>query len=101
MRRKNNLNLHEVSSLVEYARQWECVVGIQFQPIKDAGRVENFDYASHSCDLSSVRRELIVSGSVPFLDPHPAGRSASHQPTSTGQLKNGLIFILLGRQNTL
>jgi hypothetical protein len=68
---KRDLNIDELAELVEFARQQPAVVGLQFQPIREAGRIENYDQNRHSCDLDLVRRELAAQGSAKNLQPHP------------------------------
>jgi hypothetical protein len=39
---KKGLNDHEIGKTIDYALQQPCVRGVTFQPIQDAGRLENF-----------------------------------------------------------
>lgn len=73
---KRELNLDEVGELVAFAKQWKCVSGLQFQPIRAAGRLENYDAARDDCDLAAVRRQLANAGVV-GLAPHPASPLAA------------------------
>ena len=40
---KRGVNDQEVADIVRHALTWNCVRGVTFQPVQDAGRNENFD----------------------------------------------------------
>ena len=42
---KRGVNDQEVADIVRHALTWECVRGVTFQPVQDAGRNEHFDAA--------------------------------------------------------
>lgn len=51
---KRSVTLDHISEVLDFARQHSNVVGVQFQPIRDAGRVDNFRWIDNSCDVSDV-----------------------------------------------
>ena len=63
---KNGANDDELGEIIDFALQWQCVRGITFQPIQDAGRNENFDPAADRVVLSDIRRKIIEAG-TPFV----------------------------------
>jgi len=56
---KRGVNEDELGAIVEFALQWECVRGITFQPIQDAGRNERFDPATDRVVLSEIRQRIV------------------------------------------
>ena len=40
---KKGVNDNEMGAIVRHALEWKCVRGVNFQPMQDAGRNENFD----------------------------------------------------------
>ena len=61
---KKGLNDGEIGKVIEYALAQPCVRGVTFQPIQDAGRLENFDPASDRLTLTEVRRKILEQTSV-------------------------------------
>lgn len=61
---RKGLNDAEIGKVVDYALTQPCVRGVTFQPIQNAGRVENFDPAVHRLTLTEVRRKLLEQSSV-------------------------------------
>ncbi|MFK7915917.1 MAG: radical SAM protein [Pseudomonadales bacterium] len=59
-------NDHEIDAIIKAAQSYRCVRGITFQPIQDAGRVEEFG-KKQRYTLSHIRR-AIVDGDNPFGD---------------------------------
>lgn len=55
---KRGVTLEFLAEVLDIARQVDNVVGVQFQPIRDAGRVENFERGDNSCDVADVLRYL-------------------------------------------
>ena len=55
---KRNVTLHDVPRVVEFGLAQEAVVGVQFQPIRDAGRVLNYDPKLNMCTSSDVMSAL-------------------------------------------
>ncbi|MDF1701632.1 MAG: radical SAM protein [Planctomycetota bacterium] len=56
---KKGLNDDQLGAIVEYALQQPCVRGVTFQPIQEAGRVEDFDEGRHRITLTEVRRGIL------------------------------------------
>lgn len=61
---KKDLNDHEIGRTIDFALQQPCVRGVTFQPIQDAGRLENFDPAKDRLTLTEVRRKILQQTSV-------------------------------------
>ena len=61
---KKRLNDHEIGKTIDYALQQPCVRGVTFQPIQDAGRLENFNPATDRLTLTEVRRKILEQTSV-------------------------------------
>lgn len=61
---KKSLNDHEIGKTVDFALQQPCVRGVTFQPIQDAGRLENFDPATDRLTLTEVRRKVLEQTNV-------------------------------------
>ena len=59
---KRGVNDQEVGDIVRHALTWNCVRGVTFQPVQDAGRNENFDAQSNRVLLTQIRREVGKSG---------------------------------------
>ncbi|MEZ5731607.1 MAG: radical SAM protein [Paracoccaceae bacterium] len=59
---KKGLNDHEVGAIVDHALRWDCVRGVTFQPIQDAGRNEAFDPSRDRTVLSDIRSALVAHG---------------------------------------
>ncbi|MDB5292611.1 MAG: putative Fe-S oxidoreductase [Phycisphaerales bacterium] len=56
---KKGLNDGEIGEIIEYALKQPCVRGVTFQPIQDAGRVEDFDPARDRLTLGEVRQQIL------------------------------------------
>ncbi len=61
---KKGLNDHEIGKVVDYALQQPCVRGVTFQPIQDAGRLEDFNPATDRLTLTEVRRKILEQTGV-------------------------------------
>jgi len=61
---KKGLNDHEIGKVVDYALQQPCVRGVTFQPIQDAGRLEDFNPAKDRLTLTEVRRKILEQTAV-------------------------------------
>ena len=61
---KKDLNDHEMGKTIDFALQQPCVRGVTFQPIQDAGRLENFDPATDRLTLTEVRRKILEQTKV-------------------------------------
>ena len=59
---KRGVNDQEVADIVRHALTWNCVRGVTFQPVQDAGRNEHFDANANRVLLSQIRREIGKSG---------------------------------------
>jgi tetraether lipid synthase len=56
---KKGLNDGEIGKIIDFALTQPCVRGVTFQPIQDAGRLENFDPAKDRLTLTEVRRRIL------------------------------------------
>ena len=56
---KKGVNDREMGALIDHALQWNCVRGVTFQPVQDAGRNDGFDKKRDRVLLSDIRREII------------------------------------------
>lgn len=61
---KKGLNDDEVGEIIDFALKQRCVRGVTFQPIQDAGRVEEFDPARDRLTLGEVRQKLLAQSPV-------------------------------------
>ena len=61
---KRGANEDEIGEIIDFALGWNCVRGITFQPIQDAGRNEGFDKNRDRVLLSDIRREIIAAGTA-------------------------------------
>jgi len=65
---KRGHNDDEIGPIVRHALTYECVRGITFQPVQDAGRNENFDKDRDRFLLTDIRREIGLNSGVFDLD---------------------------------
>ncbi len=56
---KKGLNDHAIGEIIDYALQQPCVRGVTFQPVQQAGRLENFDPATDRLTLTEVRQNIL------------------------------------------
>jgi uncharacterized radical SAM superfamily Fe-S cluster-containing enzyme len=61
---KKGLNDHEIGKAIGFALQQPCVRGVTFQPIQDAGRLENFNPGTDRLTLTEVRRKILEQTNV-------------------------------------
>ncbi|MGZ6507315.1 MAG: radical SAM protein, partial [Tumebacillaceae bacterium] len=61
---KKGLNDKEVGEIIQYGLKQRAVRGVTFQPIQDAGRIENFDPQLNRLTLSEVRQMIIEQSGV-------------------------------------
>ena len=61
---KKNLNDGEIGRTIDFALQYPCVRGVTFQPIQDAGRLEQFNSATDRLTLTEVRRKILEQANV-------------------------------------
>ena len=55
---QKGLNDHEIGKIIEHALSWNCVRGVTFQPIQEAGRHDDYDVSKDRLTLSEVRRMI-------------------------------------------
>jgi uncharacterized radical SAM superfamily Fe-S cluster-containing enzyme len=65
---KKGVNDDEVGDIVRHALEYDCVRGITFQPVQDAGRNLGFDKKRDRAMLSDIRRVIAESSGVFGLD---------------------------------
>lgn len=61
---KRGSNDDELGEIIDFALKQPCVRGITFQPIQAAGRLEEFDPATHRLTLTEVRRRILEQSGV-------------------------------------
>ena len=61
---ERGVNDDQLGEIVDYALQQPCVRGVTFQPVQQAGRLENYDSAVHRLTLTEVRRRILEQTSV-------------------------------------
>ena len=61
---KKGLNDGELGRAIDFALTQQCVRGVTFQPIQNAGRVENYDPSKQRLTLTEVRRKILEQTSV-------------------------------------
>lgn len=61
---KGGVNDQTVCDIVDFALGYQCVRGVNFQPVQDAGRNPGFDKQHHRVMLSDIRRRLIDGSGV-------------------------------------
>lgn len=55
---KRGLNDHQIGAIIEFAKDWDNVRGVTFQPIQEAGRTQGFQPEKDRLTLSEVRRGI-------------------------------------------
>lgn len=61
---KQGLNDDEVGEILDHALTWRCVRGVTFQPIQEAGRVEDYDPGANRLTLTGVRNRILEQSSL-------------------------------------
>jgi uncharacterized radical SAM superfamily Fe-S cluster-containing enzyme len=61
---KKGLNDQEIGKTIDFALQQDCIRGVTFQPIQDAGRLENFNPGTDRLTLTEVRRKILEQTNV-------------------------------------
>ena len=61
---KKGLNDGEIGEVIDFALTQRCVRGVTFQPVQDAGRVEDFDPATDRLTLGEVRQQILRQSGV-------------------------------------
>jgi uncharacterized radical SAM superfamily Fe-S cluster-containing enzyme len=56
---ERGVNDAELGEIVEFALEQPCVRGVTFQPVQQAGRLENYSSAEHRLTLTEVRRRIL------------------------------------------
>jgi 7,8-dihydro-6-hydroxymethylpterin dimethyltransferase len=56
---KKGLNDDQIGDIISFALKQRCVRGVTFQPVQNAGRLENFDPATDRLTLGEVRQEIL------------------------------------------
>ncbi len=109
---KKGLNDHELGAIIDHALSWKCVRGVTFQPIQDAGRLDDYDISRDRLTLTEVRRRILEQSEVFSPDDiipvpcHPdclamayALRAGDKTVPLTGLI--GPEALLAGRRNTI
>lgn len=68
---KAGMNDDEIAELVDFAIAQPHVVGLQFQPMKQAGRADNYSRSQRG-DAAAVRAALARYAGSAVVQPHPA-----------------------------
>jgi uncharacterized radical SAM superfamily Fe-S cluster-containing enzyme len=61
---KKGVNDSEMAPIIRHALGWRCVRGVNFQPVQDAGRNEDFDARRDRALLSDIRRRIVEDWGV-------------------------------------
>jgi len=61
---RKGVNDGEIGDVLRHAAQWRCVRGVNFQPVQDAGRNEDFVPEQNRIVLSEIRRAILDQWSV-------------------------------------
>jgi hypothetical protein len=68
---KKGVNDADIPDLVRFALDWNCVRGVTFQPVQDAGRNDGFDPDRHRIVLTEIRRKVAEAGVFALEDMIP------------------------------
>jgi uncharacterized radical SAM superfamily Fe-S cluster-containing enzyme len=58
------VNDNEMGEIIDFALNQRCVRGVTFQPIQQAGRLDNYDSSANRLTLTEVRRRILEQSSV-------------------------------------
>ena len=61
---KKGLNDDECGAIIDFGLSRDCVRGVTFQPVQDAGRTEGYDHATDRLTLTEVRRRILAQTDV-------------------------------------
>src|SRR5580692_3008032 len=61
---ERGVNDDELGLIVDFALKQPCVRGVTFQPVQQAGRLNNYDSAAHRLTLTEVRRRILDQTTV-------------------------------------
>ena len=65
---QKGLNDSEIGDIIDFALKQRCVRGITFQPIQDAGRLDDFNPATDQLTLGEIRQQILKQS--PVFQPH-------------------------------
>ena len=63
---KKGVNDDEIGDIVRHALSWQCVRGITFQPVQDAGRNQDFDKDRDRIVLTDIRAAIAAQAGEVF-----------------------------------
>ena len=58
------LNDHEMGEIIDFALKQPCVRGVTFQPVQQAGRLDDFDPATDRLTLTEVRQQILEQSPI-------------------------------------
>ncbi len=61
---ERGVNDDEMGDIIDFALKQPCVRGVTFQPVQQAGRLQNYDSAQHRLTLTEVRRRILDQTTV-------------------------------------
>jgi hypothetical protein len=61
---QKGVNDGEIGQIIDFALQQPCVRGITFQPVQDAGRLDDFNPATDRLTLGEVRQQILRQHSL-------------------------------------
>ncbi len=61
---KKGVNDDEVGAVLDHALEYECVRGVTFQPLQDAGRNEGFDKNTDRITLTEIRTGILEQSNL-------------------------------------
>ena len=61
---EKDLNDHEIPQIIDFARHYQCVRGVVFQPVQEAGRIDGI---GKRITLADIRRHVIDDPLNPFV----------------------------------
>ncbi len=108
---RKGVNDSEIGDIIDYAQQWNCIRGITFQPVQNAGRNDGH-HKNHRITLSEIRQKIIDADN-PFNDGdmiplpcHPENISIGYGIKMAGMIQpvTGLLpkeELLKGAENTI
>jgi uncharacterized radical SAM superfamily Fe-S cluster-containing enzyme len=96
---RRGLNDAEIGDILRYAQAQPCVRGVTFQPVQDAGRVENYNAKTDRLTLTEVRSAILEQ--YPTFTPqdlipvpcHPDGIAMGYGLKHQGQVTPLSTFV--------
>jgi uncharacterized radical SAM superfamily Fe-S cluster-containing enzyme len=61
---KKGLNDNEIGDIIDFALKQQCVRGVTFQPIQDAGRLSHFDPETDRLTLGEIRQQILKQSPI-------------------------------------